>query len=165
MFFLDHHVSQLPFLPLPKAFLRANVKTLIACLLFNVFCHCKFFYVSGNTNYGNNIGPHGEREEIQIFIQKLFPVSDQLFLRTSSTGERLEEKFAEMPTIYLAYSKMSRSNFWKNKPKSSNHVILYLAAHGAFFHRVRIGTRWTFASVVSAHKVEETVNLVLFFMV
>jgi len=40
---------------------------------------------------GNDIGPHGEREDDQIFIQKFLPNSSTLFVRTSSSGKRLAE--------------------------------------------------------------------------
>ena len=40
---------------------------------------------------GNDIGPHGEREEDQIFIQKLLPNSETLYIRTSSSGAHLAE--------------------------------------------------------------------------
>ncbi|XP_039257042.2 SH3KBP1-binding protein 1-like [Styela clava] len=40
---------------------------------------------------GNDIGPHGEREEEQVFIQKVVPVSDRLFVRLSSSGQRVTE--------------------------------------------------------------------------
>ena len=38
---------------------------------------------------GNNIGPFGEREDQQVFIQKVVPYTDQLFVRLSSTGKRI----------------------------------------------------------------------------
>jgi BTB/POZ domain-containing protein KCTD3 len=38
---------------------------------------------------GNDIGPFGERENHQVFIQKVVPYTDQLFVRLSSTGKRL----------------------------------------------------------------------------
>lgn len=40
---------------------------------------------------GNDIGPHGERENDQIFIQKFLPHSDTLYVRASSDGRRLVE--------------------------------------------------------------------------
>nr|CAB3258206.1 BTB/POZ domain-containing protein KCTD3 [Phallusia mammillata] len=40
-------------------------------------------------NIGNNIGPHGEREEVQVFIQKLLPLADHLYIRLSSSGRRI----------------------------------------------------------------------------
>ncbi|XP_076807120.1 BTB/POZ domain-containing protein KCTD3-like isoform X2 [Clavelina lepadiformis] len=46
---------------------------------------------AGHNSVGNDIGPHGEREEVQFFIQKLFPLCDQLFVRISSTGNRVTE--------------------------------------------------------------------------
>nr|XP_026695962.1 BTB/POZ domain-containing protein KCTD3 [Ciona intestinalis] len=44
---------------------------------------------SGSYSAGNNIGPHGDREEVQLFIQKIFPQSDRLFVRLSSNGHRV----------------------------------------------------------------------------
>lgn len=38
---------------------------------------------------GNDIGPFGEREDHQVFIQKVVPYTDQLFVRVSSTGKRI----------------------------------------------------------------------------
>ncbi len=38
---------------------------------------------------GNNIGPFGERDNHQVFIQKIVPYTDQLFVRLSSTGKRI----------------------------------------------------------------------------
>ena len=38
---------------------------------------------------GNDIGPFGERDNYQVFIQKVVPYTDQLFVRISSTGKRI----------------------------------------------------------------------------
>ena len=38
---------------------------------------------------GNDIGPFGDRENHQVFIQKVVPYTDQLFVRLSSTGKRI----------------------------------------------------------------------------
>ncbi|XP_077866824.1 BTB/POZ domain-containing protein KCTD3-like [Saccoglossus kowalevskii] len=38
---------------------------------------------------GNDIGPHGERDDMQVFIQKVVPETDQVFVRLSSTGNRV----------------------------------------------------------------------------
>ncbi|KAJ8045657.1 BTB/POZ domain-containing protein KCTD3 [Holothuria leucospilota] len=38
---------------------------------------------------GNDIGPFGERDDQQIFIQKVVPETDQLFVRLASNGERV----------------------------------------------------------------------------
>lgn len=38
---------------------------------------------------GNDIGPFGERDNYQVFIQKVVPYTDQLFVRLSSTGKRV----------------------------------------------------------------------------
>lgn len=40
---------------------------------------------------GNDIGPHGEREDTQIFVQKFLPYTDTLYVRASSTGHRVAE--------------------------------------------------------------------------
>ena len=40
-------------------------------------------------SYGNDIGPFGERDNHQVFIQKVVPYTDQLFVRLSSTGKRI----------------------------------------------------------------------------
>lgn len=33
-------------------------------------------------------GPYGERDDQQVFIQKVVPAASQLFVRLSSTGQR-----------------------------------------------------------------------------
>ncbi|XP_041351393.1 BTB/POZ domain-containing protein KCTD3-like isoform X2 [Gigantopelta aegis] len=38
---------------------------------------------------GNDFGPYGERDDQQLFIQKVVPETDQLFVRLSSTGQRV----------------------------------------------------------------------------
>uniref|UniRef100_A0A8C1FUC9 Potassium channel tetramerization domain containing 3 n=2 Tax=Cyprinus carpio TaxID=7962 RepID=A0A8C1FUC9_CYPCA len=40
---------------------------------------------------GNDIGPFGERDDQQVFIQKVIPVTNKLFVRLSSTGKRICE--------------------------------------------------------------------------
>ncbi|XP_038667615.1 BTB/POZ domain-containing protein KCTD3 isoform X2 [Scyliorhinus canicula] len=40
---------------------------------------------------GNDIGPFGERDDQQVFIQKVVPVTNKLFVRLSSTGKRICE--------------------------------------------------------------------------
>ena len=42
---------------------------------------CKFVFVSG---------PFGEKDDQQVFVQKIVPETDQLFVRLSSTGKRYE---------------------------------------------------------------------------
>ncbi|KAI4904762.1 hypothetical protein NFI96_026717, partial [Prochilodus magdalenae] len=37
---------------------------------------------------GNDIGPFGERDDQQVFIQKVIPITNKLFVRLSSTGKR-----------------------------------------------------------------------------
>ncbi|XP_072023843.1 BTB/POZ domain-containing protein KCTD3-like isoform X2 [Amphiura filiformis] len=38
---------------------------------------------------GNDIGPFGERDDQQVFVQKVVPETDQLYIRLSSTGQRV----------------------------------------------------------------------------
>ncbi|ELU16021.1 hypothetical protein CAPTEDRAFT_121615 [Capitella teleta] len=38
---------------------------------------------------GNDIGPFGERDEQQVFVQKVVSETDQLFIRLSSSGKRV----------------------------------------------------------------------------
>ncbi|XP_077980981.1 BTB/POZ domain-containing protein KCTD3-like [Glandiceps talaboti] len=38
---------------------------------------------------GNDIGPHGERDDMQVFVQKVVPDTDQVYVRLSSTGKRV----------------------------------------------------------------------------
>lgn len=38
---------------------------------------------------GNEIGPFGEQDDEQIFVQKVVPDIDQLFVRYASTGKRI----------------------------------------------------------------------------
>ncbi|XP_070766430.1 BTB/POZ domain-containing protein KCTD3 [Enoplosus armatus] len=40
---------------------------------------------------GNDIGPFGERDDQQVFIQKVIPIINKLFVRLSSTGKRICE--------------------------------------------------------------------------
>ncbi|KAK6488915.1 BTB/POZ domain-containing protein KCTD3 [Huso huso] len=40
---------------------------------------------------GNDIGPFGERDDQQVFIQKVVPITNKLFVRLSSTGKRICE--------------------------------------------------------------------------
>ncbi|XP_053276908.1 BTB/POZ domain-containing protein KCTD3 [Pleuronectes platessa] len=40
---------------------------------------------------GNDIGPFGERDDQQVFIQKVIPITHKLFVRLSSTGKRICE--------------------------------------------------------------------------
>ncbi|CAB1330704.1 unnamed protein product [Coregonus sp. 'balchen'] len=43
----------------------------------------------GSYSSGNDIGPFGERDDQQVFIQKVIPVTNKLFVRLSSTGKSL----------------------------------------------------------------------------
>ncbi|XP_069787392.1 BTB/POZ domain-containing protein KCTD3 isoform X2 [Narcine bancroftii] len=45
----------------------------------------------GSYTAGNDIGPFGERDDQQVFIQKVVPVTNKLFVRLSSTGKRICE--------------------------------------------------------------------------
>uniref|UniRef100_A0A4W3JWU1 BTB/POZ domain-containing protein KCTD3 n=1 Tax=Callorhinchus milii TaxID=7868 RepID=A0A4W3JWU1_CALMI len=45
----------------------------------------------GSYASGNDIGPFGERDDQQVFIQKVVPVTSKLFVRLSSTGKRICE--------------------------------------------------------------------------
>ncbi|KAK2161189.1 hypothetical protein LSH36_120g10014 [Paralvinella palmiformis] len=44
-----------------------------------------------NYHAGNDIGPYGEKDDQQLFIQKIVPETDQLFVRLSSNGQRVCE--------------------------------------------------------------------------
>jgi hypothetical protein len=44
---------------------------------------------SASYSAGNDIGPFGERDNIQLFLQKVVPYTDQLYVRVSSTGKRI----------------------------------------------------------------------------
>ena len=37
---------------------------------------------------GNDVGPHGEKDDQQLFIQKVVPNTEKLFIRLASTGKR-----------------------------------------------------------------------------
>ncbi|XP_053314663.1 BTB/POZ domain-containing protein KCTD3 [Spea bombifrons] len=45
----------------------------------------------GSYSSGNDIGPFGERDDQQVFIQKVVPITNKLFVRLSSTGKRICE--------------------------------------------------------------------------
>uniref|UniRef100_A0A669F242 BTB/POZ domain-containing protein KCTD3 n=1 Tax=Oreochromis niloticus TaxID=8128 RepID=A0A669F242_ORENI len=45
----------------------------------------------GSYGSGNDIGPFGERDDQQVFIQKVIPITNKLFVRLSSTGKRICE--------------------------------------------------------------------------
>lgn len=38
---------------------------------------------------GNDIGPFGERDSYQVFVQKVVPYTEELFVRFASTGKRI----------------------------------------------------------------------------
>lgn len=37
---------------------------------------------------GNTIGPFGDRDEQLLFVQKVVPETDQIYVRTAATGKR-----------------------------------------------------------------------------
>ncbi|XP_062303699.1 BTB/POZ domain-containing protein KCTD3 isoform X3 [Osmerus eperlanus] len=45
----------------------------------------------GSYSSGNDVGPFGERDDQQVFIQKVIPITNKLFVRLSSTGKRICE--------------------------------------------------------------------------
>lgn len=45
----------------------------------------------GSYSSGNDIGPFGERDDQQVFIQKVVPITNKLYVRLSSTGKRICE--------------------------------------------------------------------------
>uniref|UniRef100_A0A8C4YV75 BTB domain-containing protein n=1 Tax=Gadus morhua TaxID=8049 RepID=A0A8C4YV75_GADMO len=45
----------------------------------------------GGCSAGTDIGPYGERDEQQVFIQRVVPDSDKLYVRLSSNGKRVCE--------------------------------------------------------------------------
>nr|XP_046239660.1 BTB/POZ domain-containing protein KCTD3 isoform X2 [Scatophagus argus] len=55
---------------------------------------------------GNDIGPFGERDDQQVFIQKVIPITNKLFVRLSSTGKsrRMQcassDELLSFPTIF-----------------------------------------------------------------
>lgn len=49
---------------------------------------------------GNDIGPFGDRDDQQVFIQKVIPITNKLFVRLSSTGKRIcEVQSVDVTTI------------------------------------------------------------------
>lgn len=36
----------------------------------------------------NNLGPYGEQDDEQLFVQQIVPDSDELYVRLASTGKR-----------------------------------------------------------------------------
>ncbi|KAF3832469.1 hypothetical protein F7725_026134 [Dissostichus mawsoni] len=54
----------------------------------------------GSYGSGNDIGPFGERDDQQVFIQKVIPITNKLFVRLSSTGKRIcEVQAVDLTTI------------------------------------------------------------------
>ena len=39
------------------------------------------------------LGPYGEQDDQQVFIQKVLPETNQLFIRLSSNGQRFDQSF------------------------------------------------------------------------
>lgn len=62
-------------------------------LLFNFKSNHRFFINTYSNNFsysaGNDFGPFGEQDDDQIFIQKVVPDIDQLFVRLASNGNRV----------------------------------------------------------------------------
>ncbi|KAG7261418.1 hypothetical protein CRUP_006282 [Coryphaenoides rupestris] len=52
----------------------------------------------GSYSSGNHIGPFGERDDQQVFIQKVIPITNKLFVRLSSTGK---SRMGSRPRRYL----------------------------------------------------------------
>ena len=46
-------------------------------------------------------GPFGERDEEQVFIQRVIPETDRIFVRLSSNGRRQVHKHSALTQIYL----------------------------------------------------------------
>ncbi|XP_078107679.1 BTB/POZ domain-containing protein KCTD3 isoform X1 [Sander vitreus] len=54
----------------------------------------------GSYGSGNDIGPFGDRDDQQVFIQKVIPITNKLFVRLSSTGKRIcEVQSVDVTTI------------------------------------------------------------------
>ncbi|XP_068450017.1 BTB/POZ domain-containing protein KCTD3 [Clinocottus analis] len=54
----------------------------------------------GSYGSGNDIGPFGDRDDQQVFIQKVIPITHKLFVRLSSTGKRIcEVQSVDVTTI------------------------------------------------------------------
>ncbi|XP_054432558.1 BTB/POZ domain-containing protein KCTD3 [Pteronotus mesoamericanus] len=58
----------------------------------------------GSYSSGNDIGPFGERDDQQVFIQKVVPITNKLFVRLSSTGKRICEIQAVDGTTISAFT-------------------------------------------------------------
>ncbi|NXA35424.1 KCTD3 protein, partial [Eudromia elegans] len=58
----------------------------------------------GSYSSGNDIGPFGERDDQQVFIQKVVPITNKLFVRLSSTGKRYLHRSTEFPGQLLLQS-------------------------------------------------------------
>ncbi|XP_036351101.2 BTB/POZ domain-containing protein KCTD3 isoform X3 [Ochotona princeps] len=58
----------------------------------------------GSYSSGNDIGPFGERDDQQVFIQKVVPITNKLFVRLSSTGKRICEIQAVDCTAISAFT-------------------------------------------------------------
>ena len=46
-------------------------------------------------------GPFGERDEEQVFIQRVIPETDRIFVRLSSNGRRQVHKHSALTQIYV----------------------------------------------------------------
>ncbi|XP_048474238.1 SH3KBP1-binding protein 1 isoform X4 [Rhincodon typus] len=58
----------------------------------------------GGCSVGLEIGPFGERDDEQVFIQKVVPDTNQLFVRLSSTGKRICEISSVDGTAITAFT-------------------------------------------------------------
>ncbi|NWX99318.1 KCTD3 protein, partial [Nothoprocta ornata] len=65
----------------------------------------------GSYSSGNDIGPFGERDDQQVFIQKVVPITNKLFVRLSSTGKRYVHGITEFTGQVLLRSAVSDSAF------------------------------------------------------
>lgn len=46
-------------------------------------------HISHSYSAGNEFGPFGEQDDVQIFVQKVVPDIDQMYVRFASTGKRI----------------------------------------------------------------------------
>ncbi|XP_067874906.1 SH3KBP1-binding protein 1 [Heterodontus francisci] len=58
----------------------------------------------GGCSVGLEIGPFGERDDDQVFIQKVVPDTNQVFVRLSSTGKRISEIHSVDGTAITAFT-------------------------------------------------------------
>jgi len=60
----------------------------IGCFHYHIFVilNQNFYTVNHNKTYFT--GPFGEQDDEQVFVQKVVPETDQLFVRLASNGKR-----------------------------------------------------------------------------